>query len=298
MCVCACVCVCVCACVCHTNGARTQARMHAHTYTRTRAHTNPQEVFLETGVHPEVERAQREAAAAGDTGHVSLPDHDQHRPFVFWDLTVDNKPAGGWGSAQQQHGMGKRGGVGCGRARAPVTRQINIECFPHWCSFRPSGARRFLARGQNKAQPTCAASVCSSACDQPRRQPRLPPAAASAAAAAAGRLVIELFEDLHPTGANHLRNRCLPGATASLSGAAFHKLLRNYAAFVGKRCAFRVFVCVCVCVCVCVRESVLCVCSCLCGRGGVLRVCALRVGSDFVMSHTVVCQQAMPRIAS
>ncbi|KIZ04998.1 hypothetical protein MNEG_2960 [Monoraphidium neglectum] len=98
------------------------------------------EKFLETGVHPEIERQQREAA--GDTGYVSLPDHDQHRPFVFWDLTIDNKPA--------------------------------------------------------------------------------------------GRLVIELFEDLHPNGANHLRTRCLPGATASLSGATFHKLLRHYAAFVGK----------------------------------------------------------------
>jgi hypothetical protein len=52
----------------------------------------PQEKFLETGVHPEIERQQREAA--GDTGYVSLPDHDQHRPFVFWDLTIDNKPAG------------------------------------------------------------------------------------------------------------------------------------------------------------------------------------------------------------
>ncbi|GBF98906.1 hypothetical protein Rsub_11544 [Raphidocelis subcapitata] len=100
------------------------------------------EKYLETGVHPEIERAQREAAADRDGGHVSLPDHDPHRPFVFWDLTVDNKPA--------------------------------------------------------------------------------------------GRLVIELYEDLHPAGALHLRNRCLPGATAGLQGVAFSKLLRNYAIFGGK----------------------------------------------------------------
>lgn len=54
-----------------------------------------QEMYLETGVHPEVERAQREAAQ--DSGFVSLPDHDQHRPFVFWDITVDNKPTGVYG---------------------------------------------------------------------------------------------------------------------------------------------------------------------------------------------------------
>ncbi|KAI8469138.1 MAG: hypothetical protein J3K34DRAFT_522411 [Monoraphidium minutum] len=101
------------------------------------------EKFLETGVHPEIERAQREAD--GDTGYVTLPDHDQHRPFVFWDIAIDNKPA--------------------------------------------------------------------------------------------GRLVIELYEDLHPIGANHLRNRCLPGATASLHGATFHRLLRHYAVFAGKSAA-------------------------------------------------------------
>ncbi len=50
-----------------------------------------------------------------------------------------------------------------------------------------------------------------------------------------GRLVIELYEDLHPIGAVHLRNRCLPGATASLAGTTFHKLLRHYALFGAKK---------------------------------------------------------------
>lgn len=100
------------------------------------------EKYLETGVHPDIERQQAEAAKEAGEGYVSLPDHDAHRPFVFWDLTINKQPA--------------------------------------------------------------------------------------------GRLVIELYEDLHPTGANHLRNRCLPGSSASLSGTSFHKLLRNYAAFGGK----------------------------------------------------------------
>lgn len=104
------------------------------------------EIYQATGVHPEVERREREAraeAAAAGSGQVSLPAHDPHRPFVFWDVTVDGRPA--------------------------------------------------------------------------------------------ARLVIELYEDLHPAGALHLRNRCLPGGAACLQGASFHKLLPNFAAFAGKK---------------------------------------------------------------
>lgn len=58
----------------------------------------PQEIFLETGVHPELERQAAAAAAEGPGGQITLPDHDQHRPFVFWDITIDNKPAGARGA--------------------------------------------------------------------------------------------------------------------------------------------------------------------------------------------------------
>ena len=52
---------------------------------------------------------------------------------------------------------------------------------------------------------------------------------------ALGRLVIELFDDLVPAAANHLRNRCMPGSSAGLAGAHFHKLLPHYAIHGGYR---------------------------------------------------------------
>lgn len=103
------------------------------------------EVYKETGVHPELERRAREAAAdaAASSGQVSLPAHDPHRPFVFWDVTVDGRPA--------------------------------------------------------------------------------------------GRLVVELFEDLHPAGALHLRGRSLPGGGPScLKGCRVHRVLPGYALFLGR----------------------------------------------------------------
>lgn len=48
------------------------------------------ERFLETGVHPELEAARREA---GDVLH-PLPDVDTNRPFVFIDLQQAGKPLG------------------------------------------------------------------------------------------------------------------------------------------------------------------------------------------------------------
>ncbi|GLC77152.1 hypothetical protein PLESTF_001891900 [Pleodorina starrii] len=46
--------------------------------------------FLETGVHPEIERARQERA----NQLPALPDLDVHRPFVFLDITLAGKPLG------------------------------------------------------------------------------------------------------------------------------------------------------------------------------------------------------------
>jgi hypothetical protein len=48
------------------------------------------EKFLATGVHPELERAKQESSSLV----VPLPDLDVTRPFVFLDISIDNKPAG------------------------------------------------------------------------------------------------------------------------------------------------------------------------------------------------------------
>ncbi|KAG1653704.1 hypothetical protein FOA52_007932 [Chlamydomonas sp. UWO 241] len=51
---------------------------------------------------------------------------------------------------------------------------------------------------------------------------------------APGRLVVELFDDVIPVGATHLRNRCMPGSRTGLTGVAVSKLVPHYALFVGK----------------------------------------------------------------
>lgn len=48
-------------------------------------------------MHPELERAQREAAAALHP----LPAIDVHRAFVFMDISIANKPQGALGSARR-----------------------------------------------------------------------------------------------------------------------------------------------------------------------------------------------------
>ncbi|GFH32914.1 uncharacterized protein HaLaN_32211, partial [Haematococcus lacustris] len=62
-----------------------------------------------------------------------------------------------------------------------------------------------------------------------------------------GRLVVELYHDLSPVGATHLRNRCLSGSKASLQGSTAHKLQAGYAVWLGKSAAaadcFRVPLC-------------------------------------------------------
>jgi hypothetical protein len=50
------------------------------------------EVFLQTGVHPHLQRVQQDAGS--NEVMVALPDPDPSRPHVFLDITVDNKPAG------------------------------------------------------------------------------------------------------------------------------------------------------------------------------------------------------------
>jgi cyclophilin family peptidyl-prolyl cis-trans isomerase len=101
------------------------------------------ETFLETGVHPEVERVQREQRE--ELKIYSLPDADINRAYVFLDITISGKPA--------------------------------------------------------------------------------------------GRLVVELFDDLIPVGAGHLRTRCLHGSAGWLQGAHFHKLMRHYGVWGGRSSA-------------------------------------------------------------
>lgn len=54
--------------------------------------------FLETGKHPHLEQVQQEAASGRDGTLHPLPEMDPSRPFVFMDITVDNKPAGWLGA--------------------------------------------------------------------------------------------------------------------------------------------------------------------------------------------------------
>ena len=49
----------------------------------------------------------------------------------------------------------------------------------------------------------------------------------------AGRLVIEIFEDLIPTTARHLMNRCREGMEDTFKNTAMHKLIPDLAAFGG-----------------------------------------------------------------
>lgn len=52
--------------------------------------------YLETGRHPDIEKARQENASS--SAIVPLPDVDPHRPYVFMDISIDNKPAGKSGS--------------------------------------------------------------------------------------------------------------------------------------------------------------------------------------------------------
>ncbi len=49
----------------------------------------------------------------------------------------------------------------------------------------------------------------------------------------AGRLVIEIFEDLIPTTARHLMNRCREGMEDTFKNTSVHKLIPDLAAFGG-----------------------------------------------------------------
>lgn len=61
------------------------------------------EKFAETGVHPEIERLRQER----NNAIPALPDLDINRPFVFLDISVGNKPLGGFGRS----GVAGREGV-------------------------------------------------------------------------------------------------------------------------------------------------------------------------------------------
>lgn len=50
----------------------------------------------------------------------------------------------------------------------------------------------------------------------------------------AGRLIIELFDDVIPVGATHLRNRCLSGSHIGLAGCEVTRHVPHYASFLGK----------------------------------------------------------------
>jgi hypothetical protein len=67
------------------------------------------EVFLQTGVHPHLQRVQQDASS--NEVMVSLPDPDPSRPHVFMDITVDNKPAGVFANLIMQAGDSSRNGV-------------------------------------------------------------------------------------------------------------------------------------------------------------------------------------------
>ena len=51
----------------------------------------------------------------------------------------------------------------------------------------------------------------------------------------AGRIIIELYDDIIPVGAGHLRNRCLPGSHVGIKGCSVERLVPHYAAFFGKK---------------------------------------------------------------
>jgi hypothetical protein len=51
------------------------------------------EKFVTTGMHPELEKAHLERMR--DHSNKPLPELDQNRPFVFMDISIANKPAGG-----------------------------------------------------------------------------------------------------------------------------------------------------------------------------------------------------------
>ncbi len=50
-----------------------------------------------------------------------------------------------------------------------------------------------------------------------------------------GRLVVELFTDHVPLGAEHLRNRCLPGSKTGIRGVAVTKLQPHFALWFGMK---------------------------------------------------------------
>jgi hypothetical protein len=93
------------------------------------------EVFLQTGVHPHLQRVQQ-SSSSGDV-LAPLPDPDPSRPHVFLDVTVDNKPAG---EQQQQQSAASTtsaaasGAVGCGRGlRWPQQLQEGGGSAPNSC---------------------------------------------------------------------------------------------------------------------------------------------------------------------
>jgi hypothetical protein len=50
------------------------------------------EKYLETGVHPEIDRLER--LQTGDVKVFPFPDPDPHRPYLFLDISIGSKPAG------------------------------------------------------------------------------------------------------------------------------------------------------------------------------------------------------------
>ena len=87
------------------------------------------EVFLQTGVHPHLQRVQQQAAS-GDDVLTALPDPDPSRPHVFMDITVDNKPAGARGGSCSSSGGGSSssGGGGSTQYCCGTTAYVEQVC--------------------------------------------------------------------------------------------------------------------------------------------------------------------------
>lgn len=168
------------------------------------------QVFLETGVHPHLERVQQEVAGGGHGVLTPLPDPDPTRPHVFMDITVDNKPAGGLLSLLS-------GCVVCAHVR---------RVWP--CVTPPAGA--VVSRYRVAAVPAARAYFHTTSNVTVSYS-----LLSCSIRVHTGRLVIELFEDVAPAAARHLLTRCSQGSAASVQGTMFHKLLPGYALFGGKR---------------------------------------------------------------
>lgn len=220
-------------------------------------------------VHPELERARQER----DNTEQPLPAHDPTRPFVFLDLSIANKPAGGErGGVQQAPAAAVCSAVPAALLGSAVFdytlygQQLHLRPPP--VDFNPSllptphptpvpppthtavpddilhatssaCSAHFALPPPHPPPPAPATPQHPTSCHSPRNLahphptpvPTPLPNCPSPPHPLSGRLVVELYQDIAPAAALHLRARCLPGSAATLVGGTFTKLLRHYAAW-------------------------------------------------------------------